>query len=41
MKAKVWNGERANDLITRYEGSVIAQRLNPLVSENKIWNKKD
>ncbi len=41
MKNKLWNWERANDNITRFEASRMAMRLNPLTPENKIWNKKD
>lgn len=41
MKDKLWNWERAWDNITRYECSRMAIKLNPLVPEKNIWNKKD
>lgn len=41
MKNKLWNWERADDNITRFEASRMAMRLNPLTPENKIWNRKD
>lgn len=41
MQAGLWNGERANDPITRYEASRVAMKLNPQVPENLIWNMKN
>lgn len=41
MKAWLWNGERENDMITRWEASRIAMRLNPKIKEEDIWNGKD
>jgi len=41
MQAGLWNWERANDPITRYEASRVAMKLNPQVPENLIWNMKN
>jgi len=41
MRAKLWNWQRANDAITRFEAFSMASKLNPLTPTNKIWNWKD
>ncbi len=41
MKAGLWNWERANNFITRYESSRICLKINPLIKEKDIWNWKD
>jgi len=41
MKKGYWNGERANDNITRFEASRIALKMNTAMKEKEIWNGKD
>jgi hypothetical protein len=38
MKAGLWNGERENEPITRWEVAQIAKRLAPKIEESKLWN---
>lgn len=40
MKKGLWNGSRENDMITRWEASRIAMRLNPKIKESAIWTGK-
>lgn len=42
MKKWLWNGERENDLLTRFEASRIALRISQgKVEEKNIWNGKN
>ena len=41
MKGGFWNGERAEDNITRFEASRIALRLDSTLKEKSVWNEKN
>lgn len=41
MRDGLWNWEKVNDPITRYESSRISLRLNPMLKEKDVWNGKN